>query len=160
MIKYCREKWDKNQEKLREFFETSNDLLEYDYEDLLIFTITYILNDGNDLYSDWDAGNIHKIDDGDYQGTLLFLIPTANYQPEASDYLMTYVAYGSCSWCDLLQNIKSKIDYSSSKEYASSKMEIVDDYMTLCRDMVVRMIRPYNTGWRNRPEFDEVEEEI
>lgn len=46
---------------------------------------------------------IHVIDDGHYQGTLLFVVPEDCYQP--SRYYVTKVSYGSCSGCDTMQAI-------------------------------------------------------
>jgi hypothetical protein len=51
------------------------------------------------------------IDDGDYQGTQIFIIPTDTYQPSVKDYVMTDTYYGSCSGCDTLQAI-SGYDYA------------------------------------------------
>lgn len=57
----------------------------------------------HDGYGSPNPENIHEIDDGDYQGTLLFVIPSDNYQP----YIYWYVKvdYGSCSGCDTLMAI-------------------------------------------------------
>ena len=49
--------------------------------------------------------NIHVIDDGDYQGTLLYIIPEKGYQP--SEYWAVKVSYGSCSGCDTMESIRS-----------------------------------------------------
>lgn len=48
-----------------------------------------------------DIDRIHRIDDGDYQGTLVFVIGADGYQP--STYWYTDVSYGSCSGCDALE---------------------------------------------------------
>lgn len=50
-----------------------------------------------------DLTRIHEIDDGDYQGTLLFVVAAQGYQP--STYWATKVSYGSCSGCDTLEAI-------------------------------------------------------
>jgi hypothetical protein len=55
-----------------------------------------------------DPDRIHEIDDGDYQGYLLYAIGAQGYQP--STYWTVLVGYGSCSGCDTLQAISS---YSS-----------------------------------------------
>lgn len=50
--------------------------------------------------------NIHVINDGDWSGTGIFIIPEKDvYQPGIEDYLMTHTYYGSCSGCDTLLNI-------------------------------------------------------
>lgn len=62
---------------------------------------------------------VHKIDDGDYQGTLVFVIGASGYQP--SKYWATRVSYGSCSGCDTLQ----AIEYSGKSEE-----EMAKDFLT------------------------------
>lgn len=69
-----------------------------------------------------DPDRIHSIDDGDYQGTLVFIIGAKSYQPD--DYWYVKIAYGSCSGCDTLMSI-----YNYSNE-APTKSQI-HDYMTL-----------------------------
>lgn len=56
---------------------------------------------GDDEYGLPDPKRIHVIDDGDYQGTYLFIIGAGGYQP--STYWSVFVHYGSCSGCDSLQ---------------------------------------------------------
>lgn len=144
MIKYCKEQWMKNEGKLKEVLLHRKDLNYCSYETLVKLVVDYILND-EEQDENWDSKNITVIDNGDYQGTELYLIPRNTYQPAEYDYLMTYVGYGSCSGCDTLQNIQCDEDN-------------IDDYMTLCRDLVFNMVKPYNNGWRNEDLFDEVKE--
>ena len=154
MIKYCVEKWDKNKDLLRSVLNNNellnhvlnkndDDPLEYlEYKDLVKLTVMFILNDENE----WDVNKITEIDDGDYQGTLLYLIPEDTYQPNSSEYLMTFVEYGSCSGCDTLQAIQCFLD-------TKSRNESIDDLMSLCKDLICNMIKPYNTGWRYDEKF-------
>mgnify|MGYP000626793927 CR=1 FL=1 len=74
-----------------------------------------------------DPERIHEIDDGNYQGTLLFVIAEKGYQP--SDYWYVMVGYGSCSGCDTLQSIRG---YDDSPATESQK----DEYMTLALHIV------------------------
>jgi hypothetical protein len=147
MLKYCYEKWNKNQNsleaKLREV-----DLSAQNYESLLALTIDCIFNDGDYNYQ-WDTESITEIDNGDYQGTLLYLIPESTYQPSEREYLMTYMGYGSCSGCDLLQAIQPW-----SKEDTTE--ETIKNFMSLCKDFVTNMIKPYNTGWRQDDKFEHI----
>ena len=143
MLKYCKDKWSKNEELLRQAlsFEKLDDLY---YKDLVKLAIKWILNGGDNDYGNWDYNNITCIDDGDYQGTLLYLIPKKTYQPAEYDYLMTYVGYGSCSGCDTLQSLQmGNVD--------------VDGYVKLCKDIICNIVKPYNCGWRNEEEFESVE---
>lgn len=142
MIKYCLDCWNKNQQSLRQQLETDTSLNGCNYEYLVKLVAKHIL--GNE----WDAENITVIDNGDYQGTLLFLIPKDTYQPSEYEYLMTYVGYGSCSYCDTLQSIQ---DWGDDKPLTPKQVE---DFMKLCKDLVTNMILPYNTGWRNDPDFE------
>ena len=110
--------------------------------------VEVILNNGDD--KTWDVGNITEIDNGDYQGTLLYLIPRDTYQPSEYDYLMTYVNYGSCSGCDTLQAIQNY----EKEEITEGQLK---DFMSLCKDLICCMIKPYNCGWREEEEFLPVE---
>lgn len=144
MIKYCLDQWNKNKEKLR--IAVDNDTIlrgrDYDYEYLVKLVVKHILGDG------WDYKNITTIDNGDYGGTLLFLIPENTYQPSEYEYLMTYVNYGSCSGCDTLLSIQ---------ECSVDDNDMLMDIMTLCKDLVANMICPYNIGWRNDSRFEQVD---
>lgn len=149
MIKYCKEQWAKNEAELRKTLAKDKNKDRYDYEWLVKMVVTEVLNKNNGDDIEWDAENITEIDNGDYQGTLLYLIPLNTYQPSEYDYLMTYVGYGSCSGCDTLQSIQ----YDSYSEE-----EKIDDYVRLCRDIVCNIIKPYNSGWRNEEIYEKVEE--
>lgn len=98
MIKYCLRKWEENKEKLEKSLLEDKSLNTCDYKHLVEKVVEVILNNGDG--KTWDVGNITEIDNGDYQGTLLYLIPEDTYQPSEYEYLMTYVGYGSCSGCD------------------------------------------------------------
>lgn len=154
MIKYCIEKWNKNKKKLEDVLREDTTLNSCDYDYLVKLVVENILNDETNGYEDtWDSKKITTIDNGDYQGTLLFLIPNATYQPSEYDYLMTYVGYGSCSVCDTLQGIQSWDDVKPTEQQ-------LKDFMALCKDLVCNMIKPYNAGWRNEEEFEPVQEGV
>lgn len=74
-----------------------------------------------------DPNRIHQIDDGDYQGTLVFVIASKGYQP--SNYWYVRVYYGSCSGCDTLERITN---YSNEPPTPNQ----VDQYMTLALHIV------------------------
>lgn len=94
------------------------------YEQLVTWVIETIADP--DEYEDIDPKRIHVIDDGDYQGTLLFVIGANNYQPYVYWYVM--VDYGSCSGCDTLEGIRSDGDPPNERQ--------VKDYMTLALHVV------------------------
>jgi len=96
-----------------------------DYEAIVKKVIEVIAN--NDDYDTPDKDRIHRIDDGDYQGTILFIIAASGYQP--SDYWFVKVDYGSCSGCDTLENIRGYEDKPPN-------IQQVKDYMTLALHVV------------------------
>lgn len=139
MIKICKERWDLKKDdlknKLKEKIDKCNDeifwSLDLDYFNLVKLTFDVVLNHDE---LEIDTSNITKIDNGNYQGTLLFLIPFDTYQPSYNEYLMTYVYYGSCSGCDTLQSILISDD----------KEEILNDLVNLCKDIIMHTINPYD----------------
>lgn len=149
MIKIMYELWDKNKEKLRNVLRCDENLNSCDYDYLVKLTFDAIFNDG-DNYSkgQLDTNSITTIDDGDYQGTYLYLIPFVTYQPSEHEYLMTYVDYGSCSGCDTLQHIQS-LNYDAKPTEKQLK-----EYMLLCLDLVRNTIKPYNNGWCYDSNYD------
>lgn len=82
---------------------------------------------GDDEYDSPDPERIHEIDDGHYQGTLVYVIGAGGYQP--SDYWYVRVGYGSCSGCDTLEAIRSYDDDPPREDQ-------VKDYMTLALHVV------------------------
>lgn len=94
------------------------------YFDLVTKLVKVITSDD---YDDIDPDRIHEIDDGDYQGTLLYVIAAKGYQP--STYWSVKVSYGSCSGCDTLEAIRQ---YSSEPPTS----EQIESYMTLALHIV------------------------
>lgn len=153
MLKICRDKWDKNSKRLEEILKDDIKLNCCDYKYIVEMTYKTIFNDDEDTYSSdtLDIDKITEIDNGDYQGTLIYLIPFKTYQPSESEYLMTYVGYGSCSGCDTLQAIQG---WSEEKPTETQ----LKDYMMLCKDIITNTVKPYNFGWRNDDKYDVVTE--
>ena len=126
--------WFKNKSRLKEELMNYDDIEYCDYHELLEMTIKHIINNSETNYYEkfLNEDKIRKIDDGDYQGTLIFIIPKATYQPTEDEYYVTFVDYGSCSYCDTLQAIQ----YGNTYE---NKEAQIDDFMTLCLHMLERM---------------------
>lgn len=123
--------WDEKKHKLEEYFKTTKQS-EYgtNYGQLLIkiFEICEFEINGNKF----DLSKITMIDDGNYQGTQLFIIPEDTYQPSISNYIITNTEYGSCSGCDTLQAI---CDY----DYDLPTEGQVKSYMTLSLHLVQKI---------------------
>lgn len=134
MIQEVIKQWDENKHKLEEYFRTTKQE-EYSgsYKSILQKVIELVVTE-KDEYNKYDATKITVVDDGDYQGTQLFLIPTCTYQPSVEDYLITHTYYGSCSVCDTLQAISSYDDDLPTGEQ-------VKEYMTLALHLVQKMKR-------------------
>lgn len=147
MLKILLEKWEKNHHLLQRELEEGEGFNTCCYLDLVKLTFDTIYNDGEDRCLNTKA--ITEIDNGEYQGTLLFLIPFDTYQPSEHEYLMTYVGYGSCSGCDTLLGIQGW-------KHEKLTPEQVILFMDLCRDIIVNTIKPYNNGWREDTRFSTV----
>jgi hypothetical protein len=97
-----------------------------DYKEI-VRNVIEILTDGKKYSGNPDPKNIHEIDDGDYQGTLVYVIPEEGYQPDTYWYVKVF--YGSCSGCDTLQAITGY-----SNEPPTEKQ--VKEYMMLALHIV------------------------
>ncbi len=95
------------------------------YAEIVKMVITAVTSE--ESYRDPDPKRIHCIDDGHYQGTLIFVIAAKGYRP--SDYWYVRVWYGSCSGCDTLEGIKGYEDALPTKDQ-------VDQYMVLALHIV------------------------
>lgn len=152
MLKIFRDAWAANEKKLREVIVEIPNADDISYRDLVKMLFLHVYNSYAKDYQTLNVEHITEIDDGDYQGTLVFLIPFDTYQPDEGDYLMTYVGYGSCSGCDTLQHIQSNGSWGEKPNESQ-----VNDLLTLCRDIACNTIKPYNHGWRHDDNFDQVE---
>jgi hypothetical protein len=96
-----------------------------DYKDLVVRVVS--LFHDVDKYHTPDAKRVHEICDGSYQGTLVYVIAEQGYSPDI--YWYVQVSYGSCSSCDTLEHIKSRINETPSEE-------CLDEFMTLALHIV------------------------
>jgi hypothetical protein len=110
--------WEESKEELRESFLESEPS---SYNDI-VKRVIELIHAG---HGDPDPTNIHVIDDGDYQGTLLFIIPAEGYQP--SRYWAYKCYYGSCGGCDTFQSIRDDCGTLEGR---------IDDYMTLALHVI------------------------
>ena len=114
--------WEENKHLLREEFEKAHP---DEYTDIVRGVIRVISH--IDSYDKPDPNRIHRIDDGEYQGTLVFVIAGHGYQPW--DYWYVKVSYGSCSGCDTLMAIQDGFNWGEDNRKPNKQQ--VDDYMTL-----------------------------
>ena len=106
-----------------------------DYQDIVKKVIDIINPDGF-AHELPDPERIHQIDDGDYQGTLVFVIASRGYGLHSYWYVM--ISYGSCSGCDTLINI-----HRFQRDDPPNDQQ-VEDYMTLALHVVQNIKRMDN----------------
>ena len=129
------ERWENGKENLRNYLATHPIKGNcQSYKELVKVLIEECLNyDGCDFFN-YFSSEFECIDDGDYQGTQIFVLHYDTYQPSATEYFVFDNSYGSCSGCDTLLGI---IDYGDYDEVPATDM--VNGLMTLCLHMVQRM---------------------
>lgn len=156
MLKIMKERWDLNKNKLEHELRTRKGLNNCDYHDLVTLTFETIFNSSaeDDYGKKLDLDSLSRIDDGDYQGTLLFVIPFEVYQPCDGEYIMTYIGYGSCSGCDALQAAQEWTENDLLEDWQ------VKDFMSICKSIICNTVKPYNYGWREDDDFNPVEETV
>lgn len=131
MEKLFVEAWDKSSQKIRDRFSIKGP---GDYQEI-VKAVVEIASEGKE-YDVPDPERIHVIDDGDYQGTQVFVVAEKGYQPSRYWYATNY--YGSCSGCDTLEHINSL-----SYEEKPTKDQ-VDQWMALALHIVQR-IKPMDS---------------
>lgn len=137
--------WDANQDNLKEYFQT-HEMADYRaYKDLVKLLFELVINPylkiiGKKVYN---LEHIHEIDDGDYQGTLLYAIPLDTFQPTEWDYVFTHQDYGSCPGCDILEEIQT-YNY-----HQFPNKEQLFGHMTLCLHLLQKCIIPFSFGSQN-----------
>lgn len=153
MTNYCKKAWDARKDLLWEEIQKLEECPK-DYKELVEMVVKYIFNDPSNpsRWRDFGTDDIREIDDGDWQGTLIYLIYRNTYTPDAGDYIMTTVDYGSCGYCDILQGIGE--DFCRDRTDQAHK-----DLFSLCLHLVQETVKPFNTGWRHDPEWDHIKEE-
>ena len=130
MIEQFTKRWFERNHEVRAKFEAQIP----DSYTHIVKAVVEMLHD-EDEYDSIDPSRIHEIDDGDYQGTLLYVIGNSSYQP--TNYWYVKVGYGSCSGCDTLQAITSgNWGHDSEEEAQAWKKQAVDQLMTLALHIV------------------------
>lgn len=157
MLKICRDNWAKYSENLKNRLIKEYEKLEdaITYNNLVEFSIEEILNndDSNTYWEskvDREGDGITRIDNGCYQGTLLFVIPMVTYQPSSYEYLITYIEYGSCSYCDALESVLY--------DYDSDESDVIQGLLDICKNLIFNIKRPYYEKYNiSNDEWSEVE---
>lgn len=128
MIKEFVQQWDERKHILEEWLKENKPS---QYEDIYKKLFELVITQPNGYADDWNWERFRVIDDGDYQGNLIFILCNDSYQPDLRDYIFTEVSYGSCSGCDTFEHISS-LSWDEDK----NTDEQVNQYMTLALHMV------------------------
>jgi hypothetical protein len=123
MIEAFTKAWFANLHTMREKFAAKHP---ESYMDV-VRVVVEMLNASTDDYDRIDPARIHEIDDGCYQGTLVYIIGGSGYQPNR--YWYVKVGYGSCSGCDTLESIRAYGDDAPNETQVS-------EYMTLALHII------------------------
>ena len=134
MIQEIIKKWEENKYKLEEYFSTTKQKEFASYETIIQKIFELVINSDEDSYEKFNTNKMTVIDDGDYQGTQIFIIPKDTYQPSIYDYLITHTYYGSCSGCDVLEGIRNYDGNLPTEQQ-------VKEYMILALHLVQKMKR-------------------
>lgn len=125
MIQEFIERWDKYKGNLENYFRNTKQDEFVSYKKIVELLFEKVINQEETKYYLFSTDNMTVIDDGDYQGTQIFIIPLDSYQPDVTQYVVTNTYYGSCSGCDILQSIHH-YDYDELPNE-----EQIKDYMQL-----------------------------
>ena len=124
--------WDQDKNKIKDFFEKNHPK---NYSDIVRQVVKMLSESDLTGFGDYekpDPDRIHEIDDGHYQGTLIYVIGCGGYQPDK--YWYVKVSYGSCSGCDTLENIRDS-NFGFDSDTNPSKDQ-VDQYMVLALHII------------------------
>ena len=133
MIQEYIDAWNENKDRFEYWLRIDVDANTLSYEDIVKGIIDEVINpyiDSN--YDKLDVEKMTVIDDGDYQGTYIYIIPKNCYQPSVCDYVMTDNYYGSCSGCDALLGVQD----SWGKEVSDDTIEGI---MTIALHLIEKM---------------------
>lgn len=131
MIKEFVQRWEARKHELEADFRKEHVDSYFD----LVRKVTQIVTTDNYSYDEGapDPERIHEINDGYYQGTLLYVIAEKGYQPRT--YYSVFIDYGSCSGCDTLQSI-CDMPWHNNDGNKSPTDSQVQQYMTLALHIV------------------------
>ena len=133
MLKEFVERWDRYKNDLEEYFRKTRQEEYSDYKDIVKALFKEVINKEEIDGYKFDLDKMKIIDDGEYQGTQIFIIPLDTYQPDVEEYVITDTYYGSCSGCDTLLAISCYDDGIPNEEQLKGYMELSLHLLQKCR---------------------------
>lgn len=135
MIKEFIEKWNKYNKDLEEYFRNTEQKEYSEYKDIIKLLFDLVINKDEQFENGFDTENILVIDDGDYQGTEIFILHRDSYQPSIEEYVYTNTYYGSCSGCDTLLGISNYDDEKPDEQQVKDYMKLALHLLQKCKYM-------------------------
>lgn len=133
MIKEFVERWDKYKEYLEKYFRKTRQEEYSEYQDIVKALFEEVINKEEINGYKFNLECMTVIDNGDYQGTQIFIIPLDVYQPDVNSYVITNTYYGSCSGCDTLLAIDSYDGGIPNEEQVKDYMELSLHLLQKCK---------------------------
>lgn len=133
MVKEFLEKWWKYKEGMETYFREKGNISEISYHGIVIALVKNVLNRG----VKWCglSEEVCVIDDGDYEGTQIFILHNDACTPEIKDYFYTHNYYGSCSGCDTLLSIVEGSNGKATDEQVKLLMRLAFDLLRNIKPM-------------------------
>lgn len=138
MVQDIVDAWVREKDVFEDWLNSLNEHeLEYlEYSDIVEHLVDLVINPhyerlANKWYGGFDFNKMTVIDDGDYQGTLIFIIPSTTYQPSVDEYIYTHNYYGSCSGCDALLNAQTMERQDCIKSIMSIALHLIENFKFL-----------------------------
>ena len=137
MIKEFVEKWDKNKDKLKEYFSKTPQSEYENYEGIVKALFEKVINAGLEHYSSqrFCTEKMITIDDGKYDGTQIFILHRNTVAPELKNYVYTNTYYGTCPGCDTLLAIQDNLEQLPDKNQIEGYMTIALHLLQKCNFM-------------------------
>ncbi len=141
MIKEFTKAWQENKEELKKYYfdkiQEKNGYYYIDYKEVFKNLIEYVINPYLKENRKWalSTENITEIDNGDYQGTKIFITYKDLYQPGYDDYFVANDYYGSCPGCDsLLYALDSDNDETKANDLVSLSLGLLESMKFIAND--------------------------
>ena len=138
MVQDIVDAWVREKDVFEDWLNSLNEHeLEYlGYSDIVVYLVDLVINPyyeylGNIRVDGYDFNKMTIIDNGDYQGTLIFLIPEITYQPDVDQYIYTHNYYGFCSGCDALQHAQILKREDCIKGIMSIALHLIENFKKL-----------------------------
>lgn len=133
MVKEFLEKWWKHKDNMESWFRGFADISEVKWHGIAMALVENILNRG----VEWCklSNEVKVIDDGNLEGTNIFIYHNDVCVPSITDYFFTHNHYGTCSGCDTLLSIVDGYHGKATDEQVKLLMRLAFDLLRNIKPM-------------------------